>query len=181
MTTFTKLCLSAGLTAGLFIGIANAAPYTLDKTNSAVTFNVSHLKLTRVDGRFKDFSGTIDYDAGKLNVLEGMVTIKSIDTANAKRDAHLNEAELFDSAKYPNITFKMTKFEGNKIYGDLTIRDTTRPVVFDSKIADNGSTLNIDATTSIKRSEFGISWEGVFQDNAVGEEVNIVLNLRATK
>lgn len=182
MKTFTKICLNASLAASLLASIASAAPYNLDTANSSVKFSVSHLKLTKVDGEFKDFNGKIDYDGGKLNVLEGSVAIKSINTANEKRDAHLNAPDMFDSAKHPNITFKMTEFSGGKIHGDLTIKETTKHVVLDSKVSESGSnTLIIDATGTINRSEFGIAWTNIFSDNAVGEEVSIVLHLVANK
>ena len=54
-----------------------AQPYTLDSQNSKVDFQISHLKLTKVDGKFKKFSANIDYDLAtkKLNILEGSVEI----------------------------------------------------------------------------------------------------------
>ncbi len=181
MKILTKICISTSLAASLLAGVASAAAYNLDTANSSVKFSVSHMKLTKVDGEFKDFSGKIDYDGGKLNVLEGSVAIQSIDTANEKRNAHLNAPDMFDSAKHPHITFKMTDFSGGKIHGDLTIKDTTKHVAFDAKVAENGNKITIDATGAINRSEFGIAWPSVFKDNAVGEEVSIILHLVASK
>ena len=127
-----KFLFISGLVAALSFP-ALAAPYALDSANSKVDFSVSHLKLTQVDGKFNKFSATIDYDSASqsLKVLEGVVDIASVDTANAKRDAHLQAEDMFDAKKYPNMTFKMTKFEAGKIYGDLTIRSTTKPIVLD--------------------------------------------------
>lgn len=160
---------------------ALAVPYTLDSAKSKVDFSVSHLKLTQVDGKFNKFNATIDYDnaSNSLKVLEGEIDIASVDTANAKRDAHLQAPDMFDAKTYPKMTFKMTKFEAGKIYGDLTIRSTTKPVVLDAIIQHNGKQLDIDATTKILRSDFDISWSNVFQDNAVGDEVKISLKLQA--
>ncbi|RAX56748.1 polyisoprenoid-binding protein [Helicobacter monodelphidis] len=174
-----KMCLATLL--AMSVTALNAAPYTLDTANSAVKFSVSHLKLTQVDGTFKEIAGKIDYEGDKLQILEGSVAIKSIDTANEKRDAHLNAPDMFDSAKHPSINFKMTKFEAGKIYGDLTIKTTTKPIVLDAKVNATGNNLGIEATTKIKRSDFGITWDSVFKDNAVGDEVTINLNLKATK
>ncbi len=175
-----KMFLSMAFLAATTIGM-QAAIYKIDTAHSAVNFSVSHLKLSTVDGSFKQFEGTIDYDSGKLNVLEGKVAISSIDTQNQDRDSHLNKPDMFDSAKYPYITFKMTKFENNKIYGDLTIKETTKAIVLDSKIAESGNNITIEGSTVIKRSEFGISWENVFQDNAVGDDVNINISLKASR
>ena len=160
---------------------AFAAPYTLDSANSKIDFQVSHLKLTQVDGKFNKFNATIDYDkaSNTLKTLEGVVDITSVDTANAKRDAHLQAEDMFDAKKYPKMTFKMTKFEAGKIYGDLTIRPTTKPIVLDATLQPNGKNLDINATTTILRSDFDITWHNIFKDNAVGDEVKILLNLKA--
>lgn len=158
-----------------------AQPYVLDPNNSQVNFEISHLKLTKVDGKFDKFSANIDYDTTTkvLNLLEGSVEIASVDTANAKRDEHLNAADIFDSKKYPNMTFKMTKFEAGKIYGDLTIKNTTKPIVLQSTETLNGATLQIQASATIKRSDFGVVWESNLKNSLVGDEVKILLTLTA--
>lgn len=158
-----------------------AQPYTLDSQNSKVDFQISHLKLTKVDGKFKKFSANIDYDLAtkKLNILEGSVEIASVDTANTKRDEHLNAADIFDSKKYPNMTFKMTKFEAGKISGDLTIKGITKPIIFESTETLKDKTLQIQATATIKRSDFGVVWESNLKDSLVGDEVTILLTLIA--
>ncbi len=175
-----KFLLFSSLVAALSLP-ALATPYALDNANSKVDFSVSHLKLTQVDGKFNKFNAKIDFDAASntLKVLEGVVDIASVDTANPKRDAHLQDADMFDAKTYPNMTFKMTKFEAGKIYGDLTIRSTTKPIVLDAKVQPNGKTLEIHATTTILRSDFDVSWHNIFKDNAVGDEVKISLNLKA--
>lgn len=164
-----------------FVVCALADTYTINAKNSSIAFEVSHLKLTKVNGKFTDFSGSVDYAGGKLNAMEGKIAIASIDTAEKKRDSHLNAPDMFDAAKYPHISFKLSKFENGKIYGDLTIKDTTKEVILDAKVSENGKNLTISANGSLKRSDFGISWNNVFKDNAVGDEVKISLELKATK
>ncbi len=66
--------------------------------------------------------------------LKRKIDIKSINTRNKKRDDHLRTAEFFDAMKYPKGSFKMTKYEDGKIYGDLTLRGVTKPVVLEAKI-----------------------------------------------
>lgn len=175
-----KFVLASSLVAALNLS-AFAEPFALDVANSKVDFSVKHMKLTKVDGTFKAFSANIDYDSATktLKALDGAVEITSVDTANPKRDAHLNAPDMFDSAKYPTMQFKMTKYEAGKIYGDLTIRETTKPVVLDSKETLNGKTLDIAASTQIKRSDFGLEWGNIFKDNAVSDEVAITLNFKA--
>lgn len=160
---------------------AFAAPYALDTKNSKVEFEISHLKLTRVDGKFSEFSGNIDYENNTLKLFDGTINVASVDTANQKRDDHLRAPDIFDASKFPFITFKMTKFEDGKIYGNLTIKETTKEVVLNSTQSTNGNTLEIKADTIIKRSDFGVVWESSLKDSLVGDEVKLKLTLIANK
>lgn len=160
---------------------ALAAPYAIDVANSKVGFSVKHIKITKVDGVFKNFSANIDYDSAtkSFKTLEGEIDMTSVDTQNAKRDAHLQAPDMFDAQKFPKMFFKMTEYEAGKIHGDLTIRDVTRHVVLTSKETLKDKTLEVSAQTMIKRSEFGLEWGSVFKDNAVSDEVEISLSLKA--
>ena len=73
----------------------------------------------------------------------------------------------------------MTKYEAGKIYGDLTIKEVTKPVILESKETLNGKALDIAASTQVKRSDFGLEWGNIFKDNAVSDEVTITLNFKA--
>jgi polyisoprenoid-binding protein YceI len=87
------------------------------------------------------------------------VTIEaaSIDTGIAKRDEHLR-GELFEVAKYPEITFKsrrvkQTGANAGEITGDLTMHGVTRPIVLNVQLAGNRWRV---ATAPLKRSQFGL-------------------------
>ncbi|WP_279127800.1 YceI family protein [Helicobacter winghamensis] len=175
-----KFALVSSLVAALSFP-ALAVPYAIDVANSKVGFSVKHVKITKVDGVFKNFSANIDYDSAtkSFKVLDGEIDMTSVNTENAKRDAHLQAPDMFDAKKFPKMFFKMTKYEAGKIYGDLTIKEVTKPVVLTSKEVLNGKTLDVTAQTMIKRSEFGLEWGSIFKDNAVSDEVEIILNLKA--
>src|SRR4051794_26863591 len=99
---------------------AAATEWTVDPVHSVVGFRVKHLMVTNVTGAFKTFTGTInvdDKDITKSTVLVDVDTA-SVDTREAKRDAHLTGADFFDSAKFPKMTFKSTKVEKAKIKDD---------------------------------------------------------------
>ncbi|MDE5603623.1 MAG: YceI family protein [Helicobacter sp.] len=159
-----------------------ASPYVLDAAKSKVDFKIYHLKLSQVHGSFDKFEAVIDYDVSgnKLNVLEGKVEVASVDTANEKRDNHLRAEDIFNIKKYPNMTFKMTKFESGKIYGDLTIKGKTKAVILDSTIKNNGNILEILANTKVKRSDFDVVWESNLKDSLVSDELEIKLTLIST-
>src|SRR4030081_2142133 len=92
---------------------ATAAPvraYTIDKTHSEVTFQVRHL-VTKVRGRFTDFSGTIQFDAAhpEQSSLTFSINTASIDTGTPDRDAHLRSADFFAVDQHPTITFASSR------------------------------------------------------------------------
>lgn len=175
-----KLLVATAIFGTLSISLF-ATPYTLDTTKSKVGFEISHLKLTKVEGSFSKFSGNIDYENNAIKALDGNIEVASIDTANQKRDDHLRAPDIFDVAKFPNITFQMTKFKDGKIYGNLTIKEITKEVVLDSQSKISGTMLEINANTTIKRSDFGVVWESNLKDSLVGDEVKLILMLVANQ
>ena len=114
-----------------------AADYTVDPTHSSINFTIKHL-VSKVNGRFNDFSGTFCLDPKKLADAKADVTIKaaSISTENEKRDTHLKSADFFDVEKFPTITFKAKKVTAAgkdkfKLVGDVTMHGVTKEETFD--------------------------------------------------
>ena len=157
----------------LVAGIAVAAPvrYDLDPNHTRIDFSWTHFGFSHPMGRFDRFDGDFRFDPADPTKSSVTVTIpvSSIDTGVAKLDAHLQTADFFDVANYPTATFKSTRVEragehGLKVTGDLTLHGVTRPVVLDVAINKIGphpmagrAAAGFDATTTIKRSDFGIS------------------------
>jgi len=111
-----------------------AGSYDIDPMHTSVGFEVGHMGLSRIQGRFNKVSGKVEVDPQNLNKSSVHVTIQvnSVDTAVAPRDAHLRTADFFDVEKYPVITFKSTKIrKSNAGYiadGILTIKEISKPV-----------------------------------------------------
>jgi len=157
----------------LVAGVAVAAPvrYELDPNHTRIDFSWTHFGFSHPMGRFDRFDGDFRFDPADPTKSSVTVTIpvSSIDTGVAKLDAHLQTADFFDVANYPTATFKSTRVEragehGLKVTGDLTLHGVTRPVVLDVVINKIGphpmagrAAAGFDATTTIKRSDFGIS------------------------
>ncbi len=168
------------------VGLAFAKPYTIDMAHSSVWFEAKHLKFSKVKGEFDRFEGKIDADpkAKVLIVFEGDIDVKSINTKNKKRDDHLKTADFFDAAKYPQGSFKMTKYEDEKIYGDLTLHGVTKPVVLKADIkAPLQNPLNkkefmvLEAEGKINRKDFGIG-KGT-SDHIISDEVEFDIKIEA--
>src|SRR5262249_17963833 len=81
--------------------------YAIDRNHSHVGFGIRHL-VSRVDGRFTDFAGSITYDAKapEGSSVEITVQASSIDTATPRRDEDLRSPNFFDVAKFPTLSFK---------------------------------------------------------------------------
>ena len=165
--------------------------WRIDPTHSHVEFAVRHLMISTVKGRFTDIKGTVksgDTDPAKGEV-DVNIAVASIDTREAQRDAHLRSADFFDAEKFPAITFKSRRIQGVKgdtfeLVGDLTIRGVTREVVLDvtseGRVKDpwGAERAGFTATTKIKRSEFGLTWNQALETGGVlvGDDVKISID-----
>ncbi len=184
---FKKALVASLLSAPLLFG----ASFELDKAHSSVGFKVKHLMISYTKGSFWDYSGVVDFDKDKMvfNKFEGVVNTDSIDTDNEKRDDHLRSPDFFDVKKFPEMSFKMTKYDAasGKMYGDMTIKGTTLPVVFEVEMggvgaAPGGKTkLGFEMSTEINRKDFGLTWNKVLEAGgvAVGDEVKIDIAIEA--
>lgn len=186
LTALSLICAPA-FAAGKY----EPASYDLDAAHSKVGFEIPHLVISTVEGRFTDVSGKIDlakkFDASKVVVT---AAVASIDTGVAKRDEHLRSADFFDAAKFPKMTFESTAFRGKpeafKVTGNLTIKGVTKKVTFDAKylgsVADGfgNQKAAFSAKAKINRRDFGLSWGNVVEAGpVVGDEVTIDLKIQA--
>jgi polyisoprenoid-binding protein YceI len=170
---------------------ATAAPvsYQLDPSHTAVLASWSHFGYSHPSANFGHVDGTLVYDAEDVtkSSVEVTLPLSGLDTFVPKLDEHLRSAEFFDAAKYPDIRFKSTMVHdmgGGKlmIMGDLTVHGTTRPVTLDATLNKaefnpmfKADVIGFDATTTIKRSEFGVGG-GV---PMVGDDVTIRITTEA--
>ena len=170
-----------------------AGTYNVDPAHSKVGFEIPHLVISSVEGRFNEYKGELTL--GKefsQSALSAEVGVGSVDTAVKDRDGHLKSADFFDAAKYPKMTFKSKRFEGSpaafRLVGDLTIKGVTKEVAFDAKYlgavkdAFGNEKVAIDATTKISRKDFGLTWGKMVEAGPiVGDTVTIQLKLQAAR
>ena len=171
---------------------ALATPYVIDPGHTYVGFKVTHLGFSETYGTFDKVSATFDLNKDNPEKSSVDVDIKtaSIDTRHEKRDEHLRGPDFFDAAKYPDITFKSTKVEltGDKtakVTGNLTMHGVTKPVTLDVTLLAAGpypldknvTAAGFNATTTIKRSDFGIN----AYVPMISDEVKITISTEARK
>jgi polyisoprenoid-binding protein YceI len=162
--------------------------FRIDPSRSTIGFTVRHM-LGTAKGKFSKFSGTIvvDRDNPERSSVSVTISTASIDTGIAKRDEHLR-GELFNAAKYPEITFKSRRVKQAgantaEIIGDFTMHGVTRGIVLNVELLPpaGGSRWRV-TTAPLKRSQFGL----VFSKSAetvsmIADEVTVDIEIEAKR
>lgn len=179
-------------TFALALGLAGSATaavetYKIDPAHSTVGFTVRHF-FTKVPGVFGRTSGTIRVDRDNLenSSVEATIDVRSVNTREQKRDAHLLNKDFFLAEQFPSMTFKSKSWKKTgpdtfDVTGDLTIKDKTKEVVLKVKSlgfgpGSRGAQLSgWEATTKLDRRDFGIDYgQGV-----VGNDVDVSIDIEA--
>ena len=171
--------------------------YEIDPAHSSAQFTIRHLMISNVRGDFRSVKGTVVYDSENIadSRIEAEIDVNTLNTRDENRDAHVKSAEFFNVEKYPSILFKSSKVESTgegefKITGALTILGVTKEVVLkvegpSEEAKDPWGNLRIgaSATTKIRRSDFGLTWNAALETGGVmlGDEVKIELDLELVK
>lgn len=179
----------AGLTASA------QTKWTVDKGHSNVKFSVTHMVVSEMEGTFKVFDGTMehtksDFSDAKINFA---IDVASVNTDNERRDGHLKSDDFFNAEKFPKMTFVSTSVKplgGNKyeLAGNLTIRDVTKPVVFQVThggvlTTSRGAKAGFKATTTINRFDYNLKWDRATETGGlvVSKDVTIQVNVEMDK
>ena len=181
----------AAMALGLIAAAASAAPvtYTFDTTHSRVTFYVNHFGFSNSVGEFKLGDGTFTFDGDdwSKSKVDARIPVQTLELGDLKWNTHVLSPDFLESAKYPEITFVSKKVEKidathGKVYGDLTIKGVTKPVVLDLTVNKVGEhpvrktqAAGFTATTIVRRSEFGVS----LYAPAVADDVVIRIEVEA--
>ena len=166
--------------------------WTIDSAHSEINFTVRHMMISNVRGRFEKFSGTVDFNEAEpvKSTVDVTIDAASINTKEPNRDGHLRSADFFDAEQYPSITYKSTRVEKRddyhgKIYGSLTIKNITRPVVLEVEYSGKAKSpwgtfsAGFTATTKINRKDWDLTWNKSLETGGmlVGDEITISIEL----
>ena len=176
--------------------IGDSGAYTFDKAHSFIGFKVTHNGLIEVPGFFRDFTGTVNFDAAdmKKSTVEFTAKATSVDTGVTGRDNHLRTKDFFEVEKFPDLMFKSTKVEKKGkawwMTGDFTLKGVTKSITFPFQIAGwlpaderSGGKMGITAETTINRRDFGVNYGTNLPSGiaALSDNVKIVLQIEAGK
>jgi len=188
MKRAVRVVSTVALFAAAAIASAAAETYKFDKAHSLIGFRVRHV-VTKVEGRFKGFDGTINVDRDNPAASKVELTIQtaSVDTGVEGRDKDLQSPNYFDAEKFPTITFHSTKVEpkGNDQYavtGDFSMHGVTKTIEVPVKYLGVGKMgkfekAGFEVAMTINRKDYGIT----SGSPVVGDDVEINIQVEANK
>jgi len=135
-----------------------------------IDFAIGDSRLFRTTGSFKQWQGTLQVD--DADVSRSSVSVKvntaSIDMLDAQQTAMLKDADFFDVAKFPEMTYASKRIDRlsestYKVDGEVTLRGITRPMALDVSVTERKPNApagavyaRFKAAGKLKRSEFGM-------------------------
>ncbi|HEX4983863.1 MAG TPA: YceI family protein [Ilumatobacteraceae bacterium] len=168
--------------------------WTIDAPHSTIGFVARHMMLSKVRGRFTDFTASIEVaDPPQNSTVFAEVQMASVTTGEEGRDSHLRTNDFFDVENHPTMTLRSTGFEADGddyvMHADLTIKGTTLPVDFELEFAGvgqdpwGGTRAGFTASTTINRRDFGVEWNAPLETGGVlvGDKVAVELDVQLVK
>ncbi len=169
--------------------------YELDVAHSTVEFVARYMMVSKVRGRFTDFSGTIEVaEVPEDSSVQVEIKAGSIQSNTEKRDQHLTSGDFLEVETYPVLTFTSTAVRHTggssfEVDGDLTIKGVTKPVTLSCEFLGSGfdmqgnPVLGVSAKTTIERDDWDVSWNMALETGGVlvGKSIDIEIEIEARK
>ncbi|MBC7540509.1 MAG: YceI family protein [Bacteriovorax sp.] len=190
-----KFLLLISLISIFFTSQAWAREIEIIKEHSKISFDIDYMLMTKVQGQFKDYRGTlnINEEKGELYNINVIAVVNSIDTNDAKRDFHLKGMEFFQATNYPEIIFeskgpfKISSQKKFSLVGVLTVRGIKRPIILEGiykgKLKDpwNKENYFFELTGDIDRKAYGMVWNKKMDNGGVliGDKAHISITIQA--
>ncbi len=166
---------------------ASPPTWIVDKGASRLTFSSTFSGEDFV-GTFRRWDAQIQFDPADLADSKAAVSIDmgSASTGEESRDDALPTADWFSVDLFPKASFvtRQIKFLGGDKYeadGDLTIRDTTKPVVLPFTLTITGDQAKMAGHLTIDRTTFGVGQGQFGSGDSVPLEVGIDVSIQARR
>ena len=170
--------------------------YQIDPAHSRVGFVTKHMTVSLIRGHFREYKGTVttpNDDIGSAQV-DLVIQAASVESGIEARDNHLRGDDYFAVEKYPELRFKSTSIEPAgggryRVAGDLTIRDTTKPVTLEAELGGpvqdpfGNTRAGITLTGAISRKAFGLTANPTIEGGGpvIADEVKLEVEAEFTK
>ena len=166
-----KTLIAASVVVTAFAAQAEPARYALDPNHTFATFEIQHLGMSTIRGRFDKKEGFVEIDrAAKTGRAEVTFDTTSISTGVPRFDNHLKGDDFFKTDMYPNAKFVGDKFvfDGDRVTevsGTLTMLGKTNPVTLKAtrfKCIQHPmlkrEACGGDFETTLQRSQWGLTY-----------------------
>ncbi len=185
-------CLSGGMAVN---AKAEVTKWNLDKDHTTLGFEVVHMVVSKTQGKFTEYSGTVEMDAEKqeFKKIEAVIQAASVTTDHQKRDDHLRSADFFDVKNFPTMTYKMKSYtkSGDQYtaIGDFTLLEVTKEITlvgtFNGMAQDpwGNTRAGFTAEGILNRKDFGMKFSKLLDNGGlvVGDEVKLKLEIEVIK
>lgn len=183
------------LAAIAFVGFAftTVADVTVDTSESFVSWKGYKVTGSHY-GKVKLQAGNLAYEndqlvGGGFVIDMSSIAVEDLQGEYAKKlEGHLKSPDFFGIEKYPTAKFEVTKVISRgtpgsyKVIGDLTIKETTKQIKFNTQVEEKDGKKVATADITIDRSEFNVRYgSGSFFDNlgdkTIYDEFELSVNL----
>jgi polyisoprenoid-binding protein YceI len=169
--------------------------WEIDPAHSTIAVTAQHLALSKVHGRFREFSGEIVVaEDPARSTCRARIEAASIDTANEQRDAHLRSADFLDVTAHPAIGYRGERVEPTgpgrwTVHGFLELAGTVREVPLDVRYQGTrpdpwgGVRAGFTATARLDREDFRMNWNQAVELglSLVGTHLLVELDVQALR
>jgi polyisoprenoid-binding protein YceI len=168
--------------------------WVLDTTHSEILFKVKHLMISNVKGEFRKFSAEVAGEDFSTARIRATIDAASVFTNDEKRDGHLQSADFFDVATYPEIVFESSSFRQKSgsdytLTGLLTIKGISKEVTLDVEFGGinkdpwGNEKAGFSLSGKINRKDWGLNWNAALETGGVlvSEEVSISAEIQFAK
>ena len=172
--------------------LAEATSYALDPGHTEVRFVWNHAGVSDQGARWDKVEGTVDFDPGDIAATSVSVTVdpNSVNTGVEALNKHMKSGDMFDTGKFPTITFSSTGAvqtgkQNAQITGDLTIKDISIPLVLDVELVHmgehplgqfidyyKGDWIGVRATGRLLRSQAGVGYGAPLTSDVIRLEIS---------
>lgn len=158
MATTNESSTTSQSSTGLPVGV-----WKVDPESSELGFSARGMfGLVPVHGHFSQFAGNLNVDAGGARG-ELVIQAGTLDTHNAKRDAHLRSGDFFDVESHPVLAFELTGVKPGAdnelvVSGVLRIRDNALTVEAPAQATTIGGRLTLATALDVDRAAAGLGW-----------------------
>lgn len=188
---FNLFCTAAVFASALGTAPAFAANYAIDPHHTYAAFEIGHFGTSTNRAQFEKATGSLQFDrAAKTGQVDVRVDTRSVHSGSQEFDKHLQSADLFDAARYPEIRFVSDRFEfeGDRVtqvHGQLTLLGKTHPVVLKASQFNcyqspmlKAEVCGGDFSATIDRTQWGMDY---LVNVGMPTQVRLVVQIEAAK